>query len=373
MDRYVDSGAALAQLVSAFRREPVVAVDTEAASFHKHRDRIYLIQLSTGAETAIVDPLAVTDLVPLGALLGDGAVEKVFHDADYDLRVFDRDYQFHATKVFDTRVAAQLAGERAIGLAALLEKYLGVRLSKEHQKADWSRRPLSPEQLEYAAADARHLPALREALRARLVELVRLDWAGEEFQRLESLRWTATSDGPDAYLRVKGAKALTGRQLAALRELYAWREEVAARQDRAAFRVIGNDALLAISRALPTTRAALTQTEGVPPSLASRHEAALLECVTRALASDEAQLPRIERRLWAPRDPAFEARVERLKDARNRAATELGLDAGVLCPRSTLEAVARAQPRDRAGLALVAELRRWQMAAVGDALLAVMT
>jgi ribonuclease D len=357
-------------MVSDFRRAPVVAVDTEAASFHKYRDRIYLVQLSTASDTAIIDPVALTDLAPLGELLADREVEKVLHDADYDLRTLDRDYAFRVTNVFDTRIAAQLAGEQSIGLAALLEKYLGIVLSKEHQKADWSRRPLPPEMLAYAASDTRHLLALRESLRDRLNTLGRLTWAEEEFGRLEALRWTVPSDGTEAYLRIKGAKALTSRQRAALREMQRWREGLAAAQDKASFRIIGNDALLAVSRTLPRTQAELAGTAGMPQSLAARHGTALLAAVERALALDESELPQLERHARTPKDPTFDAQVERLKAARNRIATELSLDPGVLCGRGTLEAVARARPTDRAGLSHVSELRRWQVAVLGDALLA---
>src|SRR5690349_7381822 len=232
---YIKTPQALADAIAALSKEPRVAADTEAASFHRYRDRIFLIQLSSPTRTEIIDPLALADLSPVGTLLGNAAVEKIFHDADYDLRTLDRDYGFRARRLFDTRIAAQLAGEPAIGLAALLEKYVGVKLAKEHQKADWSRRPLPAPMLAYAAADTEHLPALREALRGRLLALGRLAWAEEEFTRLEELRWTGPPDGggADAFLRVKGAKALPPRQLAALRELYRWREGVAAELDRA--------------------------------------------------------------------------------------------------------------------------------------------
>ena len=369
---YISTPEALAEAVAAFRREPLIAADTEAASFHRYRDRIFLVQLSSPSRTAIIDPLAIADLTPVGELLADARVEKIFHDADYDLRILDRDYGFRARRLFDTRIAAQLAGEPAVGLAALLEKYVGVKLAKEHQKADWSRRPLPPAMLAYAAADTQHLPVLRETLRTRLTELGRLPWAEEEFRRLEELRWTGATDGADAYLRVKGAKALEPRQLAALRELYRWRESYAADKDQATFRIIGNDALLAVARALPRTPNELGRVATLPGSLAARHGGALLDGVRRALALAEADLPHIERAIRPPRDPSVEARVERLKTARNRVAKELGLDPGVLCGRSTLEAVARALPlpNDRAGLARIGELRRWQIEALGDALLA---
>lgn len=370
MDSYVAHPDQFNEVVAELRGEPLVAVDTEAASFHKYRDRIYLVQLSTPTRTLIIDPLPLGDLAPLGELLADPAVEKVFHDADYDLRILDRDYKFRAAHLFDTRVAAQLAGDPAIGLAALLEKYLGVKVSKEHQKADWSRRPLPPDMLAYAASDTRHLPELREKLRARLSEMGRLSWVEEECRRLEGLRWTGIGDVAEGYLRIKGSKALAGRQLAALRELYLWREDLAARQDKAPFRIVGNDVLLAISRALPRTQPALAATPGVPATLATRYGAMFLEGVTRALDLSESALPHVERAARQPRDPNFDVRVERLKAFRNRIATELGLDPGVLCGRGTLEAVARAQPRDREALARVDELRRWQVELLGDGLLA---
>lgn len=369
---YIRTPEALAEAIAALSREPLVAADTEAASFHRYHDRIFLIQLSGPSRTEIIDPLALTDLSPVGRLLADPAVEKIFHDADYDLRILDRDYGFRARRLFDTRIAAQLAGEPAVGLAALLEKYAGLKLAKEHQKADWSRRPLPAAMLAYAAADTAHLPALRAELRARLTALGRLGWAEEEFVRLEQLRWTGAPDRADAFLRVKGARALAPRQLAALRQLHQWREAVGAEQDQATFRIIGNDALLAVAKALPRAPAELGALPGLPTTLAQRHGAALLDGVRRALALPEHELPRPERPARQPRDAALEARIERLKAARNQVAAQLGLDPGVLCGRSTLEAVARAQPvpSDRAGLAGISELRRWQIEALGDVLLA---
>jgi ribonuclease D len=370
--RYVRTPEALTESVAALRREPLVAVDTEAASFHRYRDRIFLIQLSGPSETAVVDPLALSDLSPVGELLVDPNVEKIFHDADYDLRTLDRDYGFHARRLFDTRIAAQFAGEPAVGLAALLEKYVGVKLSKEHQKADWSRRPVPAAMLAYAVADTEHLLALREALRSHLTTLGRLAWVTEECERLEGLRWSGGGDPAAAYLRVKGAKTLEPRQLAALRELYAWRDALAAEEDRATFRIIGNDALRGVAVALPRTLADLAAIPELSRPLIKRYGPALVAATARALALGEEALPRIERAARSPRDPAFDARVERLKAARNRVAAELKLDPGVLCGRPTLEAVARASPlpRDRADLARIGELRRWQIEVLGDALLA---
>ena len=208
MAALIETRADLERLFERLRLEPLLAVDTEAASFHRHRDRVYLLQISSRQETAVVDPLAVDSLAPLGEVLADPEIEVVFHDADYDLRLLHQEFGFSAANLFDTRVAAQLLNEPGVGLAALLEKYLSVHLDKRYQRADWSVRPLSPEMLEYAAADTRHLPELRDLLRVRLAELGRLEWAEEEFGLLTGVRWSAPDADAPAYLRMKGAKAL---------------------------------------------------------------------------------------------------------------------------------------------------------------------
>ena len=118
---------ALEAFAGHLQGQSCVALDTEAASFHRYVDRIYLIQMSTESRTAIVHPLAISNLKPIGRLLADSSVEVVFHDADYDLRVLDRDYGFRAKCVFDTRIAAQLLGEPSVGLGPLLETFFGVR------------------------------------------------------------------------------------------------------------------------------------------------------------------------------------------------------------------------------------------------------
>ena len=365
----VESQEELARLLAGFARAPELAVDTEAASFHRYHDRVYLLQLSSRDTTAVVDPLRV-DLGPFGALLADPTVEVVFHDADYDLRLLDREFGFRATRLFDTRVAAQLLNEPGVGLAALLEKYLGIRLDKRFQRADWSARPLSAGMLDYAAADTRNLLELRDLLRAQLVERGRLAWAEEEFALLEGVRWAASEEGEPAWLRMKGAKALRGRALAVLREVFEWRDAVARKADRASFRIMNNEPMLAIAANPPADLGALRRIAGVGPDLVERRGADLLAAIRRGLDVPESELPRVERPPRRQADPAFDARMERLKAVRNAEAARLDLAPGVLCPNGTLEAIARTIPADRDELRRVPGIRRWQAAEIGDALLA---
>ncbi len=346
-------------------REPVLAMDTEAASFHRFVDRIYLVQLSSRRENAIIDPLTVDDMSAVGTMLADPAVEVVFHDADYDLRILDRDYKFRARNLFDTRIAAHLLGEPAVGLAALLTKHVGVTLDKKYQRADWSRRPLPPEMLEYAATDTSYLLALRERLRSELEARGRLSWAEEEFRRLEGVRWTPAETNGGAYLRVKGARALNRRALAVLRELLPWREAIAAELDRASFRVVTNEALLALSAAPPRSAADLAAAKGLSTRLVEERGASLLQVIERGLAVPDKDLPRFPRTERHAADPAFDRAVEQLKRTRNEAAERLGLDPGVLCPKGTLEAIARARPKGAAALREVPEVRQWQADVLG--------
>jgi ribonuclease D len=361
----IQSVDALENLARRVRSKPRVAVDTEAASFHRYIDRVYLVQLSTDDETALVDPLAVHDLSPLGEVLAEPAVEKILHDADYDLRILDRDYGFRARRLWDTKVAAQLAGEPAFGLGALLEKYFGIRLSKKLQRADWSQRPLSPEMIDYAAADTAHLPELRDLLEGRLRAMSRMAWADEEFRRLESVRWTGPADG-EAYLQLKGARTLRPRERAVLRALWEWRERVAASLDRVPFRVAANEMLLALARAMPRTPAALAAVAVVPPTVARRYGNELLEAAAAGLAIPEDRIPPLERRPRYRPDPEVDARFQRLRELRAKRAPEVGLDPGLILPNWAMQEIARLAPRTARDLDAIADVRRWQREVVGD-------
>lgn len=369
--RLVDRPDAFQALLQEVAGADLVALDTEAASFHRYHDRIYLVQLSTPSLTAVIDPLGVGDLAPIGAILADPGIEKLFHDADYDLRLFDKQYAFHATRLFDSRIAAQFLGEPGIGLAALLEKYFGVKADKRFQRADWSARPLSEAMLDYAAGDTAHLCELRDILRKQLADMGRLSWVEEEFGLLERIRWTGMPhDDPwTNYLRLKGAKALDRRALALLRELYVWRETTASSLDRAAFRILGNEVLFALAEHPVRTLDDLARVKGVGRDAAERRGAEILAAIERGLAVPDKELPRVERGPRRVPDPAFEARLEALKRVRNQLAEGMGLQPGVLCPNGTLEAIAAVVPENLERLADVEEVRRWQVEAIGTALL----
>jgi ribonuclease D len=369
---YLDTNAAVAEFFDSIARTPRLAVDTEGASFHRFVDRVYLLQVSTGDRHAIIDPLRVQPPRALGRLLEDPAVEVVFHDADYDLRLLHQDFGWHPTSIFDTRIAAQLLGITAFGLAALLERHFGVRLDKRHQRADWSMRPLTRGMLDYAAQDTMHLLKLRDVLAGELERKGRAAWAHEEFTRLEGTRWDP-EEPATAFLRVKGARDLSRRELAVLRELVAWRDDAARALDRATFRVLSNDVLLEVARRAPSGVEDIATIKGMPRGMLERAGAEILEAVRRGMTASEAALPKFPKPPRWARDPDFDAKVARLKAVRDKRAAELDLDPGVLCSRDRLEAVARRLPRARADLRDVPDLRAWQAEELGDAFVRALT
>ena len=362
---YLDTAEKAGLFVDSIADVREIALDTEGASFHRYVDRIYLLQLSTQHHSAIIDPLHAGALPKLGALMENREVEVIFHDADYDLRLLRQDYGWHTTHVFDTRIAAQLLGIPAFGLAALLEKFFSVKLDKQHQRADWSMRPLTPSMLDYAAQDTRYLLDLRDELRTGLESLGRMSWAEEEFERLESIQF-APDDPATGFMRTKGARDLKRRELAVLKELVAWRDERAAALDRATFRVMGSEAMFEIARVHPKTREELAAIKGVPRGVVERHAQDLLAAVQRGLAVPEADLPRFPRAPRWDRDPDFDSNVAKLKSVRDAAAARLKLDPGVLCARDRMEAVARRKPKAVEELAEIPELRHWQASVLGS-------
>ena len=369
---YLDKPAAVDRFLDEISEVKEIALDTEGASFHRFLDRIYLLQISTRDRSAIIDPLPIGSPPKLGELLQSKAVEVVFHDADYDLRLLHQDYGWHVTNIFDTRIASQLLGIKSFGLAALLEQYFDVKLDKKHQRADWSMRPLSADMLEYAAQDTRFLLQLKDHMTGELDRRGRLHWAREEFVRLEGTRWEA-EESMEGFLRLKGARDLSRRELAVLREVANWRDTVAAQLDRATFRVMGNEVLFELARTTPRSVSELAAIRGMPKGMLERAGSDIVAAVRRGSEVPEAELPKFPKGQRWNKDRDFDDRVARLKSVRDAAAARLELDPGVLCSRERLENIARSGAKNVEELAAVPDLRRWQIEEMGAGFLAALS
>jgi ribonuclease D len=297
-------------------------------------------------------------------------VTVVVHAGDNDLVQLKRRDGFRFAGVFDTSIAARFLGLTSLGLEVLLEKYLSVTLPPSRQKDDWSVRPLTPAQIDYAAADVLHLSALAGRLREDLALAGRLGWVEEECAALAAEVVEPRAPDPDAWLRPKGARDLPPRGLAILRELWGLREALALAADRPPFKILGDDTLMRLAQQAPADRAALAALPGMTPRVIERRGERVLAAIARALALPEADLPRLERP-HRPRVPGIvQRRAEALRRWRAEVTTRVGLPPGVFLSNRLITAIAHAGPRDLEALALVPGVLRWRAEAFGREVLA---
>jgi ribonuclease D len=257
----VADAPAVEALVEALRPEPVIALDTESNSFHVYRERVCLLQVSSRDRDWIVDPFAA-DVRALGAVIADGR-EVVLHGADYDVRCLKREFGWALPNLFDTMAAARRLGSGQLGLAALVAARFGVRMSKDFQRSDWGRRPLSREQLSYAALDTRFLLPLRDLLIAELGARELLAAAREEFRRIAAAEPRPRVFDPEGWRRLRGARELDPPRRALLRALWIAREARASELDRPPFKVVPEQALVEIARRRPASEEELAAIPGV--------------------------------------------------------------------------------------------------------------
>lgn len=270
----VADASGIASLVEALRSEPVIALDTESNSFHVYRERVCLIQLSTPGADFVVDPFAV-DPRPLGAVLSAGSTV-VLHGADYDVRCLKREYGIGLPSLFDTMAAARRLGRPGLGLSALVEQHFGVRLTKDFQRSDWGRRPLSAEQVSYAALDTHYLLRLHALLSTELRARDLEEEVRRECARIAAVEPRPKVFDPEGWRRLKGVRQLDGEGKGVLRELWIAREERARELDRPPFKVMPEHTMIEVARERPRTMQALLRVPGVTQVVLRRMGSAAL-------------------------------------------------------------------------------------------------
>jgi ribonuclease D len=357
LQQSVTTTTGLEELSARLQRQARVGLDTEFLRERTYRAQLCLVQLASPAEAACVDPLALGDLAPLVTLLTATQVLKVMHASRQDLEVLFPAAGLTAP-VFDTQIAAALAGFPAqVGYAELVRRILGRELAKSHTRTDWSRRPLSPEQLEYALDDVRYLLPLAEQLEARLGQLGRLEWLREELAAIGDASGFAV-DPDRAWLRIKGLRGLDPARERLARELAAWRERRAVEHDRPRGWILDDTALREMVMRVPRTAEALAQIRELPAGVVQRRGGELLACVAAAAVPEPA--PAVPDRPAS--DPARAALLRKLAATVQAVATGLGVAPEVLATRRDLELLA-------AGRADAAVLRGWRRAVLGERLL----
>ena len=376
----------LADLIRQIQAAERVALDTEADSLHSYREKLCLLQISApsavilsnvegsretasnlaprGSSTSlgmtvqsvcdfIVDPLSDVDLEPLCQALEPREI--VLHAADYDLRMLRRGLNFTASRIFDTVMAARLLGIREFSLGALVKRFFGVELHKHSQKANWGLRPLPPRMLQYAVDDVHYLLPLASKLDEELERVHRRDWLRQSCERAIEMAAAERERIQDELWRIGGAGALGPHTGAVLRALWQWRDAEAEMADRPPFHILHNSELL---------KAAEDFTSGHVPDykhFSVRRRQTFREAAKIALQSPQSQWPVMRRRSGSRPTAEMRRRADQLRERRDKAAEQLGLERSFIASRGTLEAVA-ADPARATSL-----LVPWQRELIGIA------
>ena len=358
MQHIADTAEAVTDLAARLGVRASIGLDTEFLRERTYRAELCLIQVSAGDDAACIDPIAVTRLAALAGPLTAADVVKVMHASRQDLEVLLPAVGL-VRPVFDTQIAAALAGFAAqVGYAELVRRLLGIELAKAHTRTDWSRRPLAPEQIEYALDDVRHLIPLKLALEERLEKLGRLTWLAEELAGLADASALAT-DPEEAWRRLKGLRGLDPARERLARGLAAWRERRAVERNRPRGWILEDAALRELIVRVPRSLAALESIGDMPAGVVRHCGGELLACIAAAEVPDPA--PPLDTRQRP--DPVKSALVKKLAALNQAVATELSVSPEVLATRRDLERLAEGE-RD------LAALRGWRRAVIGEKLLA---
>lgn len=290
---FIDKQKDFNELCSKLATHKYLSIDTESNSLYAYKEKFCLMQLSSEHINAVVDPLAV-DIKPILPIFSDPGIEKIFHSADSDIRVFKAALKCTFVNVFDVMVAAKYLGIIKCGLDSMVGERFGLEMNKKFQKADWGRRPLTKEMLDYASSDTIHLKKLRDILGAELEKKGRLEEAMGQFAQICKIEPNPMRFDESGFLTLKGARQLNGRGLAVLRELYIAREVAAIKKDAPSFKVISGDLMLRLSVAPREGLNNLSIFKGVSGYVLANHGAWIREALSKGLKAPEYQVPRRE-------------------------------------------------------------------------------
>lgn len=338
---WVHTTELLKKMIVDIASQTRVAVDTESNSLHAFREQVCLMQFSTPNEDYIVDPLALKDLSGLAPIFANPEIEKIFHAAEYDLICLRRDFGFTFARLFDTMQAARVLGYTGVGLDRLLGEKFDIKMDKRHQKADWAKRPLTPEQIHYARLDTHYLFALRDSLEGELRERGRLEFALEDFSRacLQVDEQKQRTNG-ESWGRFAGRKDLSLRELTVVAELCKWRDKEAERLNRPPYKVMMDDALVMLSKNPPEKKVDLSGA-GLSEKQIRLWGDLVLGAVRQGLAA-----PLVERKQVAPKEDAVLRRLEKLKVWRKDAGAKIKVESDIILPKPYLAALSENPPKN---------------------------
>ncbi len=376
MPNLIDTDAGLSTMLDALADVNLIALDTEADSLFHYWPKVCLIQLSAAAGAKdstvdfLVDPLRLKNLQPLGDKLK--TIEVVMHAAENDALLLGREFGFHIPRIFDTQLAARILGWPRAGLAAILEDKFGVMSDKRQQRTDWSRRPLTSQQIIYAALDTHHLLALRDMQIDELKSKGRWEEALDGFEQLASISVDAQPTEARTFWDMKGVRDVPRELHGLLSALWEWREAEAQRRDIPPFKIANDSVLVTLAEQAPVSYSVLQRMNGLGDYTLSRYGDALLNVIRENRTRKPPAYPPYRGRPEGMLDDAQRARFDALRAWRTQVAEGRGVSLDIVLNSATLIEIAKLNPRSVDEMTGIAGMTPWKRGAYGEDILRVL-
>jgi ribonuclease D len=360
----IQDQAELERLAANMAGQRRIAVDTESNSLYAYRERVCLIQFSNKSSDYLVDPLAISDMNCLAPIFAEEKIEKVFHAAEYDVLCLKRDFGFKIVNLFDTRIASRTLGRKRSGLGDILAEEFQVEINKRFQRANWGKRPLTDELLDYARLDTHFLLPLRDRLAKELRAAGHWEEAHEACEAVELVEPEPASFDPQGFWRITHARRLKPEQAAVLRQLYLLREKYAQRLDRPPFKVLGDRTLLAVAQEMPKSLDGLAPLPGMTSGQLRRYGKDVLEAIKRGRDGPRPKPPSNARV-----EEVVMSRYQTLREWRMRVAKTRQVESDIVLPRDLVWDIAHRAPRDRKTLRELMGPYEWRFRMYADDIL----
>lgn len=340
---WVDTPEQFNAMVLDLENQAAIGIDTESDSLYVYYEKVCLLQISTLECDYLVDPLSIDSLDKLNKIFKSEKIEKVFHAAEYDILCLKRDFHFQFNNLFDTMIASRILGKKQIGLSNLLAEYFDVTVNKKYQRANWGKRPINEEMLNYASMDSHYLIELSKIIKNELAIQGLTELAEEDFLRTSKIQPPSPARNEDLCWRYLKGNGFAPSQVTVFVELFNFREEIAKRNNIPPFKVISTDLLNELAYACPQTQRDLKEIPSMSPKLVARYGNEILKVVKLAFNKKHVSRPHKQR----PNED-FVSRYETLKKWRKNTASHAKIESDVVLPKEFMEVIAYKNPNSMA-------------------------
>ncbi|MCP4670342.1 MAG: ribonuclease D [Desulfobacula sp.] len=363
--KFIESESELENISNTLLKEKIIGVDLEADSMHCFKEKICLIQIATAKQAFLIDPFEFKKISPFLKVLENSNIIKIFHGADFDIRSLDRDYNTKVNNLFDTEIACRFLGVKERGLGALLKKNFNIESNKKYQRADWSNRPFKKEMIEYSVMDVASLTKLHGIILQKLVNNGRLQWAKEEFEIQEQVKYESNNYFP-LFKKFKGAGKLDNRSLATLENLLQFRMQAAQKKDQPLFKIISNSSIMSLALNRPDTIDKIFKLKILSPRQIDMYGSFCVEAIVKAMELNSEQLPSYPRTRRPKQDVKVKERIRHLKTMREKLSQSMGMEPGFLLNNTLIGSIASKAPQTPEDLVNIDNIRHWQVENIGE-------